>query len=225
MSMLRVVRLSAIILLVLLAALWGVAWLARQPGESPAAAALRLLAGSNPAPATPPSAGGLVLPEGVTLGGPFRLTDHTGRVVTEAAFAGRWALVYFGFTYCPDVCPTELGTIAQAIDLLGPSGDRVTPVLVSIDPARDTPQQLADYVDRFHPRLVGLTGTEAEVADIARRFRVFYARARSADTTDYLMDHSSFIYLVGPDFLVRAIFRPNTDPQDMANAILARLAR
>jgi protein SCO1/2 len=111
------------------------------------------------------------------------------------------------------------------MDLLGEAARRVTPILVTIDPERDTPAQLADYVSRFHPALVGLTGSEAEIAEIARRFRVFYARVHPPDSTDYLMDHSAFIYLVGPDFRARAIFRPNTDPEVMAAAIRARLDR
>jgi protein SCO1/2 len=219
--MLRLIRIAAILLILPLAALWILVWLGRQPGESPAEAVMRLLAGRS---AAPPTAGVLTLPEGVSLGGPFRLVDHTGRRVTEADFADRFSLVYFGFTYCPDVCPTELGTMAAALDLLEERiAARVQPILITIDPERDTPAQLADYVSRFHPRLLGLTGSEAEIAEIARRFRVFYARVHPPDSTEYLMDHSSFIYLVGPDFRVRAIFRPNTDPEAMAAAIRARI--
>ncbi|MCS6931589.1 MAG: SCO family protein [Acetobacteraceae bacterium] len=223
--MLRLIRFTALLLMVPFVLLWAVAWFGRQPGEPVIEALMRhagTLTGAAPAP---PSAGVLALPEGVSLGGPFRLTDHTGRAVTEADFAGGFSLVYFGFTYCPDVCPTELGTMAAALDLLGEAASRITPILVTIDPARDTPAQLADYVSRFHPRLVGLTGSESEVAEIARRFRVFYARVHPPDSTEYLMDHSSFIYLVGPDFRARAIFRPNTDPEAMAAAIRARLPR
>lgn len=219
--MLRLIRIAAILLILLLAALWILVWLGRQPGESPAEAVMRLLAGRSTAP---PTAGVLTLPEGVSLGGPFRLVDHTGRRVTEADFADRFSLVYFGFTYCPDVCPTELGTMAAALDLLEERiAARVQPILITIDPERDTPAQLADYVSRFHPRLIGLTGSEAEIAEVARRFRVFYARVHPPDSTEYLMDHSSFLYLVGPDFRVRAIFRPNTDPEAMAAAIRTRV--
>lgn len=219
------IRIAALLLMIPLAALWAVAWFGRQPGEPVVEALMRHAANLTGNAPAPPSAGVLALPEGVSLGGPFRLTDHTGRTVTEADFAGGFSLVYFGFTYCPDVCPTELGTIAATMDLLGDAAPRVTPILVTIDPGRDTPAQLADYVSRFHPRLVGLTGTDAEIAEIARRFRVFYARVHPPDSTEYLMDHSSFTYLVGPDFRARAIFRPNTDPEVMAGAIRARLDR
>lgn len=222
--MLRLIRIAAFALMVPIAVLWAVAWFGRDPGEPVMHALMRhaaTLTGNAPAP---PSAGVLTLPDGVSLGGAFRLTDHTGRAVTEADFSRGFSLVYFGFTYCPDVCPTELGGMATALDLLGDAAQRVTPILISVDPGRDTPAQLADYVSRFHPALVGLTGTDAEVAEIARRFRVFYARVHPPDSTDYLMDHSSFVYLVGPDFRARAIFRPNTDPEVMATAIRARLA-
>jgi protein SCO1/2 len=170
-----------------------------------------------------PSAGGVQLAQGVALGGPFSLTDHRGRAVTEGSFEGRFLLVYFGFTYCPDVCPTELGTMAAAIDALEGEGERVTPVLVSVDPERDTPAALAEYVERFHPRMVGLTGTPEQVAAAARAYRVYYAKVQRPEMSQYLMDHSSFIYLVGPDGRVRTMFRPNTAPEAIAAAIRGQL--
>jgi protein SCO1/2 len=163
------------------------------------------------------------LPQGMVLGGPFSLVDHTGRAVTEADFAGRFLLVYFGFTYCPDVCPTELGTIAAALDALEDQGARVTPVLITVDPERDTPEALADYVSRFHPRMVGLTGTPQQIAAVARAYRVFYAKVNRPEMTQYLVDHSSFIYLVGPDARVRALFRPEMAPEAIAQAIRGQL--
>jgi protein SCO1/2 len=172
----------------------------------------------------PSAGGGVQLAQGVSLGGPFNLVDHTGRPVTERDFAGRWMLVYFGFTFCPDVCPTELGTIAAALDAMGPAGEAVVPALITVDPERDGPAQLADYVGRFHPRMVGLTGAPEQVAEAARRYRVYYAKARQSGATDYLMDHSSFVYLVGPDGRVRALFRPETSPEAMAAAVSAQLA-
>ena len=222
--MLRLIRIVAFTLLIPLGVLWAVAWFGREPGEPPMEAMMRHLAALTGNVPAPPSAGVLALPDSVTLGGPFRLTDHTGRAVTEADFAGGFSLVYFGFTYCPDVCPTELGTIAAALDALGEPAARVTPILITIDPGRDTPAQLADYVSRFHPAMVGLTGTEAGIAEVARRFRVFYARVHPPDSTEYLMDHSSFIYLVGPDFRVRTLFRPNTEPETIAAVLRARIA-
>ena len=141
------------------------------------------------------------LSSGVALvGGPFSLVDQDGRRVTEKDFLGKYMLVFFGYTYCPDVCPTELQVMTAALDQMGPDASRIQPVFVSIDPARDTPQVLKAYVANFGPRLIGLTGTAEEVAVIAKAYRVYYAKAaNSGSGTDYLMDHSSIIYLMGPD--------------------------
>lgn len=222
--MLRLVRLLAIAGIAALALLWAAVWLTRDPNEGLADAFLRRLAAFSPE--TPVSAGGVVLPQGVALGGAFRLTDHTGRAVTEADFAGRFLLVYFGFTWCPDVCPTELGIMASAMDELGAEEGRVTPVFITIDPERDSVAQIADYVERFHPRMIGLTGTQEQISEVARRYRVFYARVAPREAGgEYLMDHSSFIYLVGPDGMVRTLFRPNTTPEAIAAALRAQWRR
>jgi protein SCO1/2 len=221
--MIRAIRIASILLVLLLGGVWAVAWVGRGPGESVADAFLRRIAALTGGEMPAPSAGGIQLAQGVMLGGPFSLVDHTGRAVTERDFAGRALLVYFGFTYCPDVCPTELGTIAAAIDAMGPAGERVTPVLVTIDPERDTPAALADYVARFHPRMVGLTGSAEQIAQAARAYRVYYAKVRPRDSSDYLMDHSSFIYFVGPDGRVRSLFRPETSPEAIAAAVTAQL--
>jgi protein SCO1/2 len=221
--MIRLIRLLSLFLVLLIGGVWAVAWFGRAPGESVADAFLRRIAALTGGDMPAPSAGGIQLPQGVALGGPFTLVDHTGRTVTERDFAGRPMLLYFGFTYCPDVCPTELGTIAAALDAMGPAGERVTPVLVTIDPERDTPAALADYVSRFHPRMIGLTGSAEQIAQAARAYRVYYAKVRPRDSTDYLMDHSSFIYFVGPDGRVRSLFRPETTPEAIAAAITSQL--
>lgn len=221
----RILRLSSLLLIAMVGGLWAYAWATKSPQETLGEAFATRLASVFGQDMPSPSAGGggMQLPPGVTLGGPFSLTDHTGRAVTERDFEGRWLMVYFGFTYCPDVCPTELGTIAAALDAMGPLGEEVTPVLISVDPERDTPAQLADYVSAFHPRMLGLTGTPQQVADAARRYRVFYARAQRPDMTEYTMDHSSFVYLVGPDARVRTLFRAETTPEAMAAAIRGQL--
>lgn len=134
------------------------------------------------------------------VGGPFALVDQDGRRVTEKDFLGKYMLVFFGYTFCPDVCPTELQVMAAALDQMGPAAERIQPVFVSIDPERDTPEVMKAYVGNFGPRLVGLTGTPAEVAAMAKAYRVYFAKAgNSGSSTDYLMDHSSIIYLMGPD--------------------------
>jgi cytochrome oxidase Cu insertion factor (SCO1/SenC/PrrC family) len=161
--------------------------------------------------------GGLVV--NVDVGGPFELTDHTGARVSDTALRGGYTLLYFGYTFCPDVCPTELGGMAATIDALGEAGARVTPVMITIDPERDTPEVLAEYVPLFHERLIGLTGTAEEIRDVATQFRVFYQRFDSNQYTYYLMDHSSFVYLLDREGDVASMFRYGTAPEDMAAAI------
>ncbi|MBT3808838.1 MAG: SCO family protein [Rhodospirillaceae bacterium] len=170
-------------------------------------------------PETPENAavGGMVV--NVSIGGPFELTDHTGARMSDEALRGNYALIYFGYTFCPDVCPTELGEIAVALDELGELGKQVTPVMITIDPARDTPDVLAEYVPLFHDRLVGLTGTEAEIKEVAENYRVFYRRFEDPSFTFYLMDHTSFVYLIDPQGAVASMFRYGTPPEDMADAI------
>ncbi|MBP0464382.1 SCO family protein [Roseomonas sp. PWR1] len=221
--MIRVVRIASLVLALLLGGLWAFAWLGRSPNEPIADAFLRRIAALTGMEMPAPSAGGIQLAQGVALGGPFTLVDHTGRTVTDRDFAGRAVLLYFGYAYCPDVCPTELGTIAAALDAMGPAGERVTPVFITIDPERDTQAALADYVSRFHPRMVGLTGTPEQIAQAARAYRVYYAKVRPRDMGDYLMDHSSFIYFIGPDGRVRSLFRPETTPEAIAGAVAAQL--
>lgn len=168
------------------------------------------------------SAAGVASPA-VSVGGAFSLVDQAGRPVTEATWRGRWMLIYFGYTTCPDVCPTELQTMAAALESLGSQAAQVVPIFITVDPERDTPARLADYVKLFDDRLVGLTGTAQQIDTVARAYRVYYARVTSAQSTTYLMDHSSFVYLMGPDGALRAMFRPGTSAQELAGAIRARL--
>lgn len=133
------------------------------------------------------------------IGGPFTLTNQKGERVTNETFRGKFMLVSFGYTSCPDVCPAELQLMSNAMDLLGTKSEKVTPIFVTIDPQRDTVPQIASYVENFHPRMVGLTGTVEEVKEAAGAYRVYYAKAEGASTTGgYLMDHSTFIYLMDP---------------------------
>lgn len=131
------------------------------------------------------------------IGGPFTLTDHTGKRVTEKDFAGRLLLVYFGFTNCPDICPSGLQVISAALDKLGPQSEKVTPVFISVDPERDSVSVLGEYVKSFHPRIVGLTGSAEDVRGAAKAFRVYYKKVEDEQNpTRYSVDHTSFMYLM-----------------------------
>jgi cytochrome oxidase Cu insertion factor (SCO1/SenC/PrrC family) len=155
------------------------------------------------------------------VGGPFTMVDHKGRTVTEKDFAGKYMLVFFGFTFCPDICPTELQVMTAALDQLGIAGEKITPILVSVDPARDTPAILASYVENFHPKLVGLTGSPEQLAQMAKAYKVFYAKVENASRPqDYLMDHSSILYLMGPDGKFVKHFSYTTDAEGLAKGLL-----
>ncbi len=155
----------------------------------------------------------------VELGGPFELVDHNGRTVTDADFRGQFLLIYFGYTYCPDFCPSELQNMAVALDRLDQFAAKVTPVFISVDPERDTVDAIKDYVPHFHDRMIGLTGSAEQIAAAAKQYSVFYAKAEDPGSTEYLMDHSTFVYLTGPDGKVVTVFRYNTPPEDMAAVI------
>lgn len=163
--------------------------------------------------------GDVAISAAVEIGGPFELTAHDGSRVTSDSFAGKFRLVYFGFTYCPDVCPTELANMSVALDALGPAAARVQPLFITIDPERDSPRALADYVGHFHDSFIGLTGTPEEIAQVAGAYRVFYRKVEDPDYSDYVMDHSTFVYLMDPDGQFIAMFRYATDPTAMAAAI------
>lgn len=157
-----------------------------------------------------------------SIGGPFTLVDHKGQQRTDEDFRGKYMLIYFGYTYCPDVCPTALQVMTQAMDRLAPETQKkITPVFITIDPERDTVKQLNAYVDNFHPSMVGLTGTAEQIAKTARAYRVYYGRAKSAkdETTDYLMDHSSIVFLIDPDGKYVTHFTHATPPEKMAEKL------
>jgi len=155
------------------------------------------------------------------IGGPFALTDHNGNEVTDASFHGKFMLVFFGYTYCPDVCPTALTDISDAMDSLGDAAEKITPVFISVDPARDTPEHLKEYASYFHPRLVAMTGSEQAIKTVAKSYRVYYAKAKSEDEDpdSYLIDHSSIIYLMGPDGNFMTHFSHGTEPDVIAQRI------
>jgi protein SCO1/2 len=146
--------------------------------------------------------------------------DHTGKTVTQADYAGKLLLIYFGYTYCPDVCPTELQIVSQVMDELGGDAEDVQPIFITVDPERDTVEAMASYVDSFHPKLIGLTGSVEQVTKAAKAYRVYYAKVKDEDSSaDYLMDHTSFIYLMGRDGQYLAHFPPNSDPEKIAEKV------
>lgn len=157
------------------------------------------------------------------VGGPFALTDHTGRARTEADYRGRLLLVYFGYTSCPDVCRTDLQEVARALDLLGVQGEAVQPLFITLDPARDTAEHLSAYVAAFHPRLVGLTGSAEAIRRAADAYKVFYERT-AGDGGDGTIDHSAFIYLMARDGSYLGFFPPGTRAERMLTIIRPHLA-
>ena len=159
------------------------------------------------------------------VGGPFSLVDHTGKRVTEKDFLGKYPLIFFGYTYCPDICPTELQVMSAALDQMGDKGEPIQPVFITIDPQRDTADVLKAYVENFHPRLMGLTGTADEVAVAAKAYRVYYSKASGAAAGDYLMDHSSILYLMGPDGKFLKHFTYTTDAKALAVELNAAITR
>jgi cytochrome oxidase Cu insertion factor (SCO1/SenC/PrrC family) len=152
------------------------------------------------------------------IGGPFALIDHAGKRRTDEDFRGELMLVYFGFTYCPDVCPTDLQNIGLALDMLGAAAEHVQPLFITVDPARDTPDHLKDYVPMFHPRLIGLTGEAAAIHAAAAAYRVYYAQVPLKDD-DYTVDHSSFIYLMGVDGKYLGFFPPGAPPEQIVETL------
>jgi cytochrome oxidase Cu insertion factor (SCO1/SenC/PrrC family) len=158
------------------------------------------------------------------IGGAFALTDQNGTRRTDADFRGKLMLVYFGFTYCPDICPTDLLQMALAVDQLGPAGEMVQPVFITVDPERDTPEHLKQYVPLFHPRFVGLTGDAIAIRAAARAYRVYYKKVEREDRSDYTVDHSAFIYLMGRDGEYLGFFPPGTSAGQIADIIRPRLA-
>lgn len=137
---------------------------------------------------------------GLGIGGAFTLQDGNGKPVTDRDFRGSYMLVYFGYTFCPDVCPTTLNAMADALDRLGPQAGKVKPVFITVDPRRDTPSVVKQYVAAFGQGIVGLTGTPEEIAKVAKAYRVYYAEHRTGPgPDDYAMDHSSVLYLMDPN--------------------------
>ena len=159
------------------------------------------------------------------IGGPFTLENGNGKTVTNNDFRGRFMLVYFGYTFCPDVCPTTLTAVADAMDKLGSKADKVQTLFITVDPKRDTPSVIKQYAAAFGPRIEGLTGTPEQIAAVAKEFRVYYAEHRTGPGPgDYTMDHSSILYLMGPDGRFVAPIRADQSGEEIATTLARYLS-
>ncbi|KQT35062.1 electron transporter [Sphingomonas sp. Leaf412] len=182
----------------------------------PLAAALLALAACSAQPAASPPL------QGARIGGPIALIDQNGRAFGDAQLAGKYRIVYFGYTFCPDVCPVDVQNISAAMKVLeqrdAALAARIVPVFITVDPARDTPAVLRQFAGNFHPRLVALTGTPAQTAAIAKAFGIYFARGRG-NGNGYLMDHGRQIYLMDPQGKPLALL-PETPPAAIADEIV-----
>lgn len=173
-----------------------------------------------------PKQGTIIKTSGKALiGGSFELINHDGKTVTDKTYRGKYMLVYFGYTFCPDVCPTELQVMTGALEQLGDKAKNIQPIFVSIDPQRDTPQVMKDYVANFYPGMIGLTGSSEQISKAAKLYRVYYAKAseKDAEPDEYSMDHSSIVYLMGPDGSFVKHFSYGTDSSKLAEGIAAAI--
>lgn len=153
-----------------------------------------------------------------TIGGPFELIDAaTGRQVSDQAFRGKWLLVFFGYTHCPDVCPTTLSNIAESMAQLGPLAEQIQPLFITVDPERDTRDVLLDYVTAFDPRIIGLSGSAEQIAAAARAYHIYYARRVIGD--DYYLDHTAAVHLMRPDRTHASSFLSTADPLEMTRQL------
>jgi protein SCO1/2 len=163
---------------------------------------------------------------GVTIGGPFTLTNHRGETVTEKSFDGRWRLVFFGFIHCPDICPTKLTNLGMVMELLGDQAAKIVPIFVTVDPERDTVAVMKDYVAAFDSRLVGLTGSPAQIDAMVKSFRVYAQKVPLKDkpeSRDYTVDHSAYTYIFGPNNEFIDVMAYDLTPEKMAERIRSNL--
>lgn len=154
-----------------------------------------------------------------SIGGSFTLTDQHGNSFSEQQLRGKHALIFFGFTHCPDICPAGLSTITNALETLPePVANQITPVFITVDPERDTPERMAEYTANFHPDFIALTGSPEAVAEAADNYKVFYEKAGVHQDADgnYMVNHSGYVYFMGPDGNYIKHFSHNADPEKLA---------
>ena len=173
--------------------------------------------------------GGLHAVTDDVFGGPINLTDQNGKKVTDADFAGKYKLMFFGFTYCPAICPTELSKITTVMKTLekngGDAGKNIQPIYITVDPERDTAAKMKNYVSLFHPSLVGLTGSPQEIKDTLKAYKVYAAKVEQEGLTEYTMDHSTFTYFIAPDGRLLHIFKMSDTASYMAETISAWMSQ
>jgi cytochrome oxidase Cu insertion factor (SCO1/SenC/PrrC family) len=157
------------------------------------------------------------------IGGPFALIDHAGQPRTDADFRGKLLLIYFGFTYCSDACPTDLQAIATALDNLGPIGEAVQPLFITVDPEKDSPEQLKAHVALFHPRLIGLTGDREQIRNVTSAYKVYFAKAEPSNGANPNIDHSGFTFLVDAGGKYLGFFPPGTSADLIVQVIRPKL--
>jgi protein SCO1/2 len=159
-----------------------------------------------------------------TVGGPFTLTDSSGHKRSDSEFRGKLMIVYFGYTFCPDVCPADLMAITQALDELGPAASGIQPVFITVDPERDT-KVLGEYVRAFHRSFIGLTGSPEEIRKVANAYKAFYAKVPSAQSGEYAVDHTGVIYLIGRNGEYLGFVPPQTGPEKLTEILRKYLAK
>ena len=156
------------------------------------------------------------------IGGPFTLVDQNGQTVTQDNYKDSYKLIFFGFTYCPAICPTELEKVKKVLDGLGPTADKIQPILISVDPARDTPERLKEYVTQFHPRQIGLTGTQEQIDAATQSFRIYASKVENEHMEGYMFDHSAFLYLMSPENTLVSVYPSSETAENIITDIKGR---
>lgn len=154
-----------------------------------------------------------------SIGGDFTLTDQFGKTRTARDFQGKYMMVYFGYTYCPDICPTGLQAMSETLEAIGPLKDKIQPLFITVDPERDTVEYMASYMENFHPKFLALTGTKAQVEKASKAYKVYASRVKDDSSTDYLIDHSSIVYIMDKKGKYIGHFNHATPPEEMAQKL------
>ena len=171
------------------------------------------------------SAGDTVsVPAGLPIGGPFELIDEKEHTVADTDYRGRWMLVFFGYTNCPDECPLTLQKMATTLEALGPLAERIAPLFITVDPARDTPERLTNYLENFDTRITGLTGSNEQIAAVAKAYRVYYEPGKNEESGVDLVSHSTFLYLMDPSGQLNALFSQDVTPEKLTAALRTRVS-